>query len=52
MMIDMNEAQVRTVEQVRQVLQATQALVFCAAPHRGGPAFEGGEPSVEVGQVQ
>ena len=27
----MNEAQVRTVEQVRQVLQATQALVFRAA---------------------
>jgi transposase InsO family protein len=31
MVIDMNEAQVRTVEQVRQVLQGTQALQFRAA---------------------
>lgn len=31
MVIDMNEAQVRTVEQVRQVLQGTQALEFRAA---------------------
>ncbi len=31
MVIDMNEAQVRTVEQVRQVLAGTQALVFSAA---------------------
>jgi transposase InsO family protein len=30
MVIDMNEAQVRTVEQVRQVLQGTQALEFSA----------------------
>ena len=28
MVIDMNEAQVRTVEQVRQVLEGTQALEF------------------------
>ncbi len=31
MVIDMNEAQVRTVEQMRQVLQGTQALQFRAA---------------------
>mgnify|MGYP003525688461 CR=1 FL=1 len=31
MVIDMNEAQVRTVEQVRQVLEGTQALQFSAA---------------------
>jgi transposase InsO family protein len=31
MVIDMNEARVRTVGQVRQVLQVTQALVFRAA---------------------
>ena len=31
MVIDMNEAQVRTVEQVRQVLEGTQALEFSAA---------------------
>jgi len=31
MVIDMNEAQVRTVEQVRQVLQGTQVLQFRAA---------------------
>lgn len=31
MVIDMNEAQVRTVEQVRQVLEGTQALQFRAA---------------------
>jgi len=31
MVIDMNEAQVRTVEQVRQVLEGTQALQFEAA---------------------
>lgn len=31
MVIDMNEAQVRTVEQVRQVLEGTQALQFHAA---------------------
>jgi transposase InsO family protein len=31
MVIDMNEAQVRTVEQVRQVLEGTQALQFQAA---------------------
>lgn len=31
MVIDMDEAQVRTVEQVRQVLQGTQALQFRAA---------------------
>jgi transposase InsO family protein len=31
MVIDMNEAQVRTVQQVRQVLQGTQALEFSAA---------------------
>lgn len=31
MVIDMNEAQVRTVEQVRQVLEGTQALEFRAA---------------------
>lgn len=28
MVIDMNEAQVRTLEQVRQVLEGTQALEF------------------------
>ena len=28
MVIDMNEAQVRTIEQVRQVLAGTQALEF------------------------
>jgi hypothetical protein len=28
MVIDMNESQVRTLEQVRQVLQGTQALQF------------------------
>ena len=27
-MIDMNEAQVRTLEQIRQVLQGTQSLEF------------------------
>ena len=32
MVIDMNEAQVRTVEQVRQVLEGTQALEFQRAP--------------------
>jgi hypothetical protein len=31
MVIDMNEAQVCTVEQVRQVLEGTQALQFSAA---------------------
>jgi len=31
MVIDMNDAQVRTVEQVRQVLEGTQALQFRAA---------------------
>ena len=31
MVIDMNEAQVRTVEQVRQVLAGTQALEFRGA---------------------
>ena len=31
MVIDMNEAQVRTVEQVRQVLAGTQELQFRAA---------------------
>lgn len=31
MVIDMNEAQVRTVEQVRQVLEGTQELQFRAA---------------------
>lgn len=31
MVIDMDEAQVRTVEQVRQVLEGTQALQFRAA---------------------
>ena len=29
MVIDMNEAQVRTLEQVLQVLAGTQALEFC-----------------------
>jgi transposase InsO family protein len=33
MVIDMNEAQVRTLEQVRQVLAGMQALQFCAAPN-------------------
>jgi transposase InsO family protein len=32
MMIDMNEAQVRTLEQVRQVVAGTQALQFKATP--------------------
>jgi hypothetical protein len=36
MVIDMNEAQVRTVEQVRQVLQGTQALQFHAAENDQG----------------
>ncbi|MEP7283902.1 MAG: transposase family protein [Rubrivivax sp.] len=36
MVIDMNEAQVCTVEQVRQVLQGTQALQFCAAEDDAG----------------
>ena len=31
MVIDMNEAQVRTLEQVRQVLAGTQALEFAGA---------------------
>jgi hypothetical protein len=31
MVTDMNESQVRTVEQVRQVLQGTQALEFRVA---------------------
>lgn len=31
MVIDMNEVQVRTVEQVREVLQGTQALEFRGA---------------------
>jgi hypothetical protein len=31
MVIDMNEAQVRTLEQVRQVLAGTQAMEFQAA---------------------
>lgn len=36
MVIDMNEAQVRIVEQVRQVLQGTQALEFRAAEDAEG----------------
>ena len=36
MVIDMNEAQVRTVEQVRQVLLGTQALEFRAAQDDAG----------------
>lgn len=36
MVIDMNEAQVRTVEQVRQVLDGTQALQFSAADNDEG----------------
>ena len=36
MVIDMNEAQVRTVEQVRQVLEGTQALEFRAAEDDDG----------------
>ena len=36
MVIDMNEAQVRTVEQVRQVLAGTQALEFRAAEDDDG----------------
>ena len=35
MVIDMNEAQVRTLEQVRQVLAGTQALEFQAAADDG-----------------
>jgi len=31
MVIDMNETQVRTVQQIRQVLSGTQALQFSAA---------------------
>lgn len=34
MVIDMNEAQVRTVEQMRQVLQGTDVLEFRVAEHR------------------
>lgn len=36
MVIDMNEAQVRTLEQVRQVLAGTQALEFSRAEHDEG----------------
>jgi hypothetical protein len=36
MVIDMNESQVRTVEQVRQVLQGTQALQCRAAEDDAG----------------
>lgn len=36
MVIDMNEVQVRTVAQVRQVLQGTQELRFCAAEDKAG----------------
>lgn len=36
MVIDMNEVQVRTVEQVRQVLDGTQALQFSAADNDEG----------------
>jgi hypothetical protein len=36
MVIDMNETQVRTLEQVRQVLAGTQALAFCAAADDAG----------------
>ena len=35
MVIDMNEAQVRTLEQVRQVLAGTQALEFQATADVG-----------------
>jgi len=47
MVIDMNEAQVRTLDQVRQVLAGTQAMEFQAAVfarevvHAGGPDREG-----------
>jgi transposase InsO family protein len=36
MVIDMNEAQVRTLEQVRQVVIGTQALEFCRADNDEG----------------
>jgi 6-phosphogluconate dehydrogenase (decarboxylating) len=36
MVIDMNEAQVRTLEQVRQVLAGTQAMEFQAAAEDAG----------------
>ena len=36
MMIDMNKAQVRTLEQVRQVLAGTQALEFQATADDAG----------------
>jgi hypothetical protein len=36
MMIDMNEALLRTVEQVREVLLGTQALEFRAAQDDAG----------------
>ena len=36
MVIDMNEAQVRTLEQVRQVLAGTQAMEFQAAADDAG----------------
>ena len=36
MVIDMNEAQVRTLEQVRQVLAGTQAMEFQAAADAKG----------------
>ncbi len=36
MVIDMNEAQVRTLQQVRQVLAGTQAMQFQAAPEDAG----------------
>jgi hypothetical protein len=40
MVIDMNEAQVRTLEQVRQVLAGTQVMVFqAAADDRGRYAW-------------
>ena len=39
MVIDMNEAQVRTVEQVRQVLEGTQALEFRGAELEAGSGF-------------
>ena len=36
MVIDMNEAQVRTLQQVRQVLAGTQAMEFQAAADDAG----------------
>ena len=49
MVIDMNEAQVRTLEQVRQALDGTQALEFRRAEDALGTAQRSYAPPVEAG---